>query len=41
MALARFTVPKQRLTQQLKTPGGLPVAEAVASAQANLAELKR
>jgi hypothetical protein len=40
MALARFTVPKQRLAQQLKTPGGLPVAEAVANAQANLTELK-
>jgi hypothetical protein len=40
MALARFTVPKQRLAQQLKTPGGLPVAEAVAAAQANLTELK-
>jgi hypothetical protein len=40
MALARFTVPKQRLAAQLKTPGGLPVAEAVANAQANLTELK-
>jgi hypothetical protein len=40
MALARFTVPKQRLAAQLKTPGGLPVAEAVANAQSNLAELK-
>src|SRR5690348_2675330 len=40
MALARFTVPKQRLAQQLKTPGGLPVEEAVSNAQANLADLK-
>jgi hypothetical protein len=40
MTTARFTVPKHRLTEQLKTPGGLPVAEAVASAQANLTELK-
>lgn len=40
MTTARFTVPKQRLAQLLKTPGGLPVAEAVAAAQANLAELK-
>jgi hypothetical protein len=38
--MAHFTVPKQRLAQQLKTPGGLPVAEAVANAQSNLAELK-
>jgi len=40
MTAARFTVPKLRLTQQLKTPGGLPVAEAITAAQANLAELK-
>jgi hypothetical protein len=40
MAIARFTVPKQRLAQLLRTPGGLPVEEAVAAAQANLAELK-
>jgi hypothetical protein len=40
MTTARFTVPKQRLAQQLKTPGGLPVAEAIAAAQDNLAELK-
>jgi hypothetical protein len=40
MATARFTVPKHRLAQQLKTPGGLPVADAIANAQANLAELK-
>jgi len=37
---ARFTVPKLNLTQLLKKPGGVPVAEAVAAAQANLATLK-
>lgn len=40
MTTARFTVPKHRLDTLLKTPGGLPVAEAVAAAQANLTELK-
>lgn len=40
MSTARFTVPKQRLAQQLRTPGGLPVVEALAAADANLAELK-
>ena len=40
MSTARFTVPKLNLTQLLKTPGGVPVAEAVAAAQANLASLK-
>jgi hypothetical protein len=40
MTTARFTVPKQRLAQLLKVPGGLPVAEAIAAAQTNLAQLK-
>src|ERR1700741_3458144 len=40
MTAARFTVPKHRLDQQLKKPGGLPVAEAIEAAQANLAVLK-
>jgi hypothetical protein len=40
MSAARFTVPKLNLTQLLKTPGGLPVQEAVAAAQANLVSLK-
>jgi hypothetical protein len=40
MTTARFTVPKQRLAQLLKVPGGLPVTEAIAAAQANLAVLK-
>lgn len=37
---ARFTIPKLNLTQLLKKPGGLPVAEAVVAAQANLTSLK-
>lgn len=40
MSTARFTVPKLNLTQLLKAPGGLPVQEAVAAAQANLTSLK-
>src|ERR1700751_2820920 len=40
MSTARFTVPKLNLTQLLKKPGGVPVAEAVAAAQANLVSLK-
>lgn len=40
MTTARFTVPKLNLTQLLKTPGGLPVQESVAAAQANLTSLK-
>lgn len=40
MTSARFTVPKQRLAQLLRTPGGPPAAEALAAAQANLVELK-
>jgi len=40
MTTARFTVPKLNLTQLLKTPGGPPVQEAVAAAQANLSSLK-
>jgi hypothetical protein len=40
MTTARFTVPKLNLTQLLKTPGGLPVQDAVAAAQANLSSLK-
>ncbi len=40
MSTARFTVPKQRLAQQLRTPGGPPAAEALAAAQANLQELR-
>ena len=40
MTTARFTVPKHRLDQQLKKPGGVPVAEAIEAAQANLSQLK-
>ena len=40
MSSARFTIPKQRLAEQLRTPGGLPVCDAIAAASANLAELK-
>jgi hypothetical protein len=40
MTTARFTVPKQRLAQLLKLPGGLPVQEALEAAHANLAELQ-
>jgi hypothetical protein len=40
MASARFVFPKLNLAQLLKKPGGVPVAEAVAAAQANLADLR-
>jgi hypothetical protein len=40
MSTARFTVPKQRLAQLLRTPGGPPAAEALAAARDNLAELR-
>ena len=40
MTTARFTVPKHRLAQLLRTPGGPPAAEALAAAKENLAELK-
>lgn len=40
MSTARFTVPKQRLAQLLRTPGGLPAEEALKAAQANLQELR-
>lgn len=40
MTTARFTVPKQRLAQLLRKPGGPPAAEALSAAQSNLAELK-
>src|SRR4051812_26513945 len=40
MSSARFTVPKHNLERLLKTPGGLPVADAIAAAESNLAALK-
>jgi hypothetical protein len=36
----RFVVPKMRLAKLLRTPGGLPVAEALAAAEANLQEIR-
>lgn len=39
MSAVRFLFPKRRLSQLLKTPGGLPVAEALRNAQANLSTL--
>jgi hypothetical protein len=40
MSSIRITIPKLRLTDQLRMPGGAPVAEALESAAANLATLK-
>lgn len=40
MTTVRFVFPKPRLAQLLRTPGGLPVAEALERAQNNLEELK-
>lgn len=40
MTTVRFVFPKPRLAQLLKTPGGVPVAEALERAQQNLEELK-
>lgn len=40
MSSVRFVFPKPRLAQLLKTPGGVPVAEALERAQANLEEIK-
>lgn len=40
MTTARFVFPKVRLTELLKAPGGLTVADALARAQANLETLK-
>ena len=39
MSSVQFSVPKRRLSALLKTPGGLPVAEALQKAQANLSTL--
>jgi hypothetical protein len=36
----RISFPKPKLAQLLRTPGGVPVVEALAKANANLAELK-
>ena len=40
MTTTRFTVPKQRLAELMRKPGGVPVEEALAAAGANLQELK-
>lgn len=40
MSSIRFVFPKPRLARLLRTPGGLPVAEAVERAQANLDEIR-
>lgn len=40
MTSVRFVFPKPRLNELLRTPGGLPVAEAIAQAQANLESIK-
>lgn len=40
MTSVQYLFPKLKLTQQLKAPGGLPVAEALEAAHANLAELQ-
>jgi len=39
MSSVQYTFPKYKLTNQLKQPGGMAVADAVAAAQSNLAEL--
>jgi hypothetical protein len=39
MSSVQFTFPKYKLTAQLKEPGGMAVADAVAAAQSNLAVL--
>jgi hypothetical protein len=40
MSSARYEFPKFKLTQQLREPGGLPVAEAVEAADGNLEQLR-
>jgi len=40
MSSVRYEFPKFKLTQQLKEPGGLSVADALDSAEANLDELR-
>jgi hypothetical protein len=40
MSSVRYEFPKFKLTQQLREPGGLAVAEAVETADANLEELR-
>src|SRR4051812_16408814 len=40
MSAVRFVFPKPRLARLLKTPGGVPVAEALERAQKNLQDIK-
>ncbi len=40
MSSVRFVFPVLKLAEQLRTPGGIPVGEAVEAAAANLAELQ-
>ena len=40
MGNVRFVFPKHKLTEQLQAAGGLPVADALEAAQANLVELR-
>lgn len=40
MSSVRFVFPKVRLAEILRTPGGLPVAEALERAQANLSHIR-
>jgi hypothetical protein len=40
MSSVRYEFPKVKLTQQLREPGGVAVAEAMAAAEANLEELR-
>jgi hypothetical protein len=40
MSTARFTVPKQRLAELMRKPGGVPAEEALKAAAENLQELR-
>lgn len=40
MSSVRFVFPKNKLTEQLRVPGGLPVSDAIEGAEANLATLQ-
>jgi hypothetical protein len=40
MTSVRFVFPKPKLAELLRTPGGMPVAEALAQANANLLEIR-
>ena len=40
MSAVQYVFPKLQLAKQLRTPGGLPVVEAIAQAEANLRSLR-